>query len=162
MAPDHVGFTIRKSPVLYFFISHATSLPIRFTLVDNRIVSPVAEVLLKSPTRSGLLAIRLEDYHVMLEEELQYRWFVSVLQPPDLPQRHPIEAGGTIQRVHPSLVDYYGRACDKDTVRLLRKADLWYDAFACVTGLIETNPQDRSLRDLRVELLGTQDFIYFP
>ena len=27
----------------------------------------------------------------------------------------------------------------------LRKAGIWYDAFACVTDLIETNPQDRTL-----------------
>jgi hypothetical protein len=161
MVPDHVGFTMQKSPVLYFLISHTTSLPIRFTLIDNRMGSPAAEVFLKSPTRPGLLAIRLEDYHVILEEELEYRWYVSVIQSPDL-SRYDNVAGGSIQRVNQSLVDYYGRSCDKNAVRLLREADIWYDAFACVTELIETNPQDRTLRDFRGELLGQKNLIYFP
>ena len=161
MAPDHAGFTVKKSPVLYVFISHATSLPIRFTLVDNRIVSPVVEVLLRSPTRSGFWAIRLEDYHIVLEEEVQYRWYVSVIQPPDLPQMESF-VGGVIERVDPRRINYYGRPCDKDSALLSLKADIWYDAFACVTELIETNPQDRTLRDLRGELLGKQNLIYFP
>ena len=162
MVPDHVGFTMQKSPVLYFFIPRTTSLPIRFTLIDSRMGSPAAEVLLKSPTRPGLWAIRLEDYHVILEEELEYRWYVSVIQSSDL-SKYDSVTGGIIQRVNQSLVNHYGRSCDKNAVRLLREADLWYDAFACVTELIETNPQDRTLRDFRGELLGwKKSLIYFP
>ena len=162
MAPDYVGFTVQKSPVLYFFISPATSLPIRFTLIDIHTVSPVAEVLLKSPTHPGMWAIRLEDYHLMLEEEVQYRWYVSVIQHPELPQRD-IVAGGAIERVDPYLVNYYGRPCDKGSALLSLKAGIWYDAFACVTELIETNPQDRTLRELREKLLGREgNLLYFP
>jgi hypothetical protein len=35
MAPDLVGLTMQKSPVLSVFLSHAISLPIRFTLVES-------------------------------------------------------------------------------------------------------------------------------
>jgi hypothetical protein len=50
-------------------------------------------------------------------------------------------------------MDYYGRPCDKDSVRLFAKAGLWYDAMACLNKLIEADPQDDSLRHLRYELL---------
>jgi hypothetical protein len=161
MTPDDVGLTVQKSPVLYFFISPATSLPIRFTLMDIRTVSPVTEVLLKSPTAPGIQKIWLKDYNVVLELDMQYRWYVAAIQDPDSSLKD-IVAGGIIERVDPYLVNYYGRSCDKDAVRLLREAGIWYDAFACLTELIETNPQDLTLRDLRGELLGRQNLIYFP
>ena len=162
MAPDSVGLTVQKSPVLFVFLSHATSLPIRFTLVEKGELSPVAEVLLRSPTRPGFWAIRMEDHHIVLEEEVQYRWYVSVLQDPDLPQRD-ITAGGAIERVEPRRINFHGRPCDKDSVLLSRKAGIWYDAFACVMGLIEANPQDPTLHDLRDELIGgKRNLIYFP
>jgi hypothetical protein len=160
MAPDDIGLTVQKSPVLYFFISPAIDLPIRFTLIDSRKVTPEADVRLKSPISPGLWAIRLEDYHLMLEEEVEYRWYVGVEDPAD-PLRESF-AGGVIERVDPGGINYDGRLCDKDTVRYLRKAGIWYDAFACVTKLIETNPHDRTLRELREKLIGRRSLIYFP
>lgn len=161
MVPDHVGLTVQKSPVLYFFISHGTSFPIRFTLHDSHTIRPVAEVLLKSPIAPGIQEIRLKDYNVVLELDVEYRWYIAAVQNPDSSSRD-IVAGGTIERVDPYRVNYYGRSCDKDAVRLLREAGIWYDAFACVMELIETNPQDRTLRDIRNELLGRKNLLYFP
>jgi hypothetical protein len=153
-APDHVGMTVRKSPVLYFYISHATSYPVRFTLIDVRQISPVADVLLPSPTRPGVWAIRLEDYHIELEADVQYRWFVSVNRDP-ASHSMDIVTGGVIERVDPGSIDYYysDRPCDKDSVQLSTKAGLWYDAMACLNKLIEANPRDGSLRRLRDDLL---------
>jgi hypothetical protein len=153
IVPDHVGLTVRESPVLYYYISKATSLPVHFTLNDNRTIHPVAEVLLKSPTGSGFGAIRLEDYQIELDEDVQYRWFVSVIRD-SKSKAEDIVAGGVIERVDPRRVDYHGYTCDRDSVRLAAKAGLWIDAFACVNELIEANPEDRALRDLRDKLLG--------
>lgn len=162
MAPDSVGLTMQKSPVLFVFLSHVTSFPIRFTLMENNTLTPAIEVPLRAPTRPGFWAIRLGDYHIVLEEDVQYRWFVSVLQDPDLPQRD-IVLGGSIERVNTRHFNYEGRGCDKDTVRYLWKAGIWYDAFACVTELIDTNPQDPTLKKLRHNMLGLEEsLIYFP
>ena len=158
LLPNRIWSTVQKSPVLYYWISQATSLPIRFTLVDQRKIRPLIEVALESPTRSGFWAIRLKDYNIVLDEEVQYSWFVSVTRNPDLPEED-IVAGGVIERVDPRLVDYYGYTCDSDSVLQAEKAGLWYDAFACVNGLIEANPEDRSLRHLRQRLLKQQPAI---
>ena len=53
IAPDHVGFTVQQSPVLYYYISHATSLPIRFIVTDPQSIPPVAQVTLNPPHRPG-------------------------------------------------------------------------------------------------------------
>lgn len=152
IAPDHVGMTVRKSPVLYYFISQATSLPTRFTLLDYRKTAPVAEIPLKSPTHPGFWAIRLTDYQIVLDEELQYRWFVAVIRDPGS-RATDIVTGGMIELVDPHLIDYYGRQCDRDEVRFLLKAGIWYDGFACLNELIEANPDDRTLWRLREDLL---------
>lgn len=161
IVPDHVGWTLQKSPVLYFYISQATSLPIQFILLDGRTLSPLLEVALPSLTRPGLGPIRLKDYSIGLEEDVQYRWYVSVVCNPDSHSTDMV-AGGVIERIDPHLIDYYGHVCDKESVLLASKAGLWYDVFACVTDLIEANPEDRSLRDLRDKFLGIRRGIILP
>lgn len=153
IVPDHVGLTVRKSPVLYFYISEATSFLINFTLIDSRKIQPIAEFFLLSPTRSGFVAIRLEDHQIVLEEGVQFRWYVSLSRSPS-PLVYPqdILAEGMIERVNPRDVGYYGNRCDQDSVLLAEKAGLWIDAFACVNELFEANPDTESLGQLRERL----------
>lgn len=151
MVSERVGLTVRKSPVLYFFMSQATSLPVRFTLRDERSISPVAEVSLPPPPRAGFWAIRLKDYAIQLDEDVQYRWYVSIARDSSRNQAD-IVSGGVIERIDPQLVDYYDQACDRDSVLLALKAGLWIDGFGCLCELIEANPEDQKLRDLQEKL----------
>jgi Domain of Unknown Function (DUF928) len=153
MVPDRVGLTVRKSPVLYFFISEATSLPVRFTLKDERSIAPVADILIPSPLRAGFWPIRLKDYNIQLDEDVQYRWYVSVIRDPAQNQLD-IMAGGVVEHIDPHLVDYYDQVCDRDSVLLALNAGLWIDGFACLNELIEANPEDQSLRRLREGLVS--------
>lgn len=148
-----LGYTVRKSPVLYVHLSRDTSLPLWFILIDKREVSPIAEILLDSPTRAGFLSIRLKEHRIELEEEVRYYWFVTVAHDGEK-QFDDIIDQGLIERLNPFLVDHYGRPCSKDEARYLSKAGIWYDAFACANELIKANPQDLSLHELREELLA--------
>jgi hypothetical protein len=96
IVPDHVGYTLQKSPVLYYFISEATTLPTLFTLRDPRATQPVVEVLVHSPGRAGFQAIRLADYNVVLEPGVPYRWSITILQDPVSSSNNPV-AGGLIE-----------------------------------------------------------------
>jgi hypothetical protein len=125
--------------VLYFYLPHFIASPIHFTLVDNRRIPPVAEFTLSSPAGPGFVPIRLGHYQIVLEEEVQYRWYVSVVQGAE-PSGPDIVAGGVIER--------------RDSALLAAKAGLWIDAFSCAIELIEANPEDQSLRRLRDNLLG--------
>jgi Domain of Unknown Function (DUF928) len=157
MVPDHVGLTVRKSPVLYFFISQGTSLPIRFTLKDERSLPPVAEILIPPPPRAGFWAIRLKDYGIQLDEDVQYRWYVTIIRDP-AENQPDIVAGGTIEHIAPHLVNYYDQVCDRDSVLVALKAGLWIDGFACLNELIEANPEDQSLLRFRERLLKQETF----
>ena len=155
--PQGAVFTVRKSPVLYFYLSPATSAEIRFTLVDTRQLPPVAEFVLPSPARPGFVPIRFADHHLVLEEDVQYRWYVSVMRDPKS-HASDIVAGGMIERVDPRLVDYYGQSCDLDSVPQAAKAGLWIDAFACLNELIEASPENEKLRRLRERLWRDREF----
>jgi uncharacterized protein DUF928 len=154
IVPDHVGYTLKRSPVIYYFISKPTSLPTRFTLRDPRTAHPVVDVLLKSPSHSGLWPIRFADYDIVLDPGVQYRWFVSIIQDFDSLSKD-IVAGGVIECCSEDLLFIWdARRCDKETVHAYARSGIWYDAFACVTELIEVSPEDQELRRMRNELLG--------
>src|SRR5262245_17572064 len=152
---DGIGLTVQKSPVLYYFISNNTSVSTRFILWDPRNLPPVAEVTLKPPTHPGLWAVRLNDFHIVLEEEVQYLWFVVATRDANS-HKGDIVAGGKIERVSPQFVEYNGGSCDKKVVQDLLAAGVWYDAFACVNDLIAADPEDQTLRDLQGEVLKTR------
>ena len=142
IAPAKGGFTLQKSPVLYYWISQATTLPIRFTLAAEGTANPVIQVLLNSPAHAGLWAIRLEEYGIVLEEGVPYRWSVSVSQDQDAKEVEVV-AGSLIKRIDPRPKDSGGPACDQDRVLLASKTVVWLEVSACADELKETNRDER-------------------
>jgi hypothetical protein len=67
LAPDHVGFTVKGEPPLYWYLSKETSLPIEFTLVDTRAIPPIVETSLSSPAHAGVQKVWLKDLGKSLE-----------------------------------------------------------------------------------------------
>src|SRR5438094_828534 len=57
LAPDHVGFTVKSEPTLYWYLSKVTTIPVEFTLVDTRKISPVVEKSLPAPRQPGVQKI---------------------------------------------------------------------------------------------------------
>jgi hypothetical protein len=138
---------------MYYFISKGTSLPMRFTLIDDRASREIIELFVESPSRPGFQAIRLTDYNVVLNPGVQYRWFVSVIEDADTPSKNPV-AGGAIECCPEDLPFIWeGRRCDQETVDAYARGGIWYDAFACLSQLIEADPNDHSLQRLRYRLL---------
>lgn len=155
LVPDHVGLTVKREPVLNWFLSKRTSYPVRFTLVDNRLVKPIHEAPLPSPKEAGVQSINLKDYGLRLEPDVQYRWYVSVIRNPDSPSQD-IVAGGVIERCEFNeclVVPGANLTCNVEGVSENARAGLWYDAMACVCDLIKANPTDVQLRRQRAALL---------
>ena len=151
IAPDHVGLTLKKSPVLYYFISEATTFPIRFLLRDPRLTRGVVEVSLPSPARSGYWAIRLKDYGITLAAGVEYRWFVTVIM-----EQEEIVAEGVIECCPDNMLDAYDgpESCNTtDTVLAYARNGIWYDALACLGELIEADPNNQKLLRLRERLV---------
>lgn len=154
LVPDHVGITVKQHPELNWFLSKRTSLPIRFTLIDERSIRALVEKSITAPEKAGVQAIKLSDIDFALQPNVQYRWYVSLIKDIDSPSRD-IVTGGIIERCEFSecLVLDATTTCSRDAVALSASKGFWYDAMACLCGLIETDPDDIGLRKQRAALL---------
>ncbi len=154
LVPDHVGFTVKQHPALNWFLSTHTSLPIRFTLIDERSIRALVEQTISAPKQAGVHAIKLEDVGFVLQANVQYRWYISVIKDTDSPSRD-IVTGGMIERCEFSECLMLGAmtTCTGEAVTMSAAKGFWYDAMACLCELIDSNPTDTGLRKQRAALL---------
>jgi hypothetical protein len=153
LVPDHVGLTIAPQPLLYWYLSKPTTSQVMFVLVDARSVQVISGVTLAPPTQPGVQLVRLKDFGVSLEQDVQYRWYITVVLDPDKPSRD-IVAGGMIQRVSPEFATTRPPSANNlEAVRFYAEAGLWYDALASISDLIAAAPSDHLLRKQRAGLL---------
>jgi hypothetical protein len=161
LAPDHTGWTASAQPVLFWFISSPTSLPVELTITslsDLDATEPLLEQQIASIAAPGLHSARLEDLRVQLQPGVTYQWSVAVV--PDRERRaRDILASGTIQRMEPSgeLAGKQTSAPDLALVTSFARNGYWYDAFAAVSSLLERNPGDAAAQRYRAALLEQVD-----
>ena len=155
LVPDHVGFTVKKTPVLNWFISKPTTYQVIFTLNHSNLAKPIFEGPIPTPVRAGIQSLDLKDMDLALEPDVQYRWFISVITDPKSPSRN-IVAGGMIEHCefNECLVIGPVLTCDHESVRKNAKSGFWYDAMACLCQLIDSNASDQALRRERASLLN--------
>jgi len=154
LVPDHVGFTVKQHPALNWFLSKYTAFPIRFTLIDERSIRALVEQPIAPPKQAGVHAVKLEDFGFALQANVQYRWYISVIKDTDSPSRD-IVTGGMIERCEFSECLVLGAmtACTRETLMMSAEKGFWYDAMACLSDLIESDPADTGLRKQRAALL---------
>lgn len=154
LVPDHVGITVKQHPVLNWFLSKHTSLPIKFTLIDERSIRALVEQSLTSPSQAGVHSVKLEDLGFALQANVQYRWYISVIKDTDAPSRD-IVTGGMIERCDFSECSILGAmtTCTSETVMASAAQGFWYDAMGCLCDLIESDQADTGLRKQRAALL---------
>lgn len=155
IVPDHVGFTVKQTPTLNWFLSKPTTHKITFTLTSIESIRPLYEAALPGPASEGIHSIDLQALGLALEADVQYRWHVAVERNPES-HAEDIVAGGVIERcefsacvteVQPNLT------CTQQSVIDNMRGGFWYDAMGCLCHLIEANPTDGPLRRLRAHLL---------
>jgi hypothetical protein len=155
LAPDHVGFTVKSEPTLYWYVSKPTGVPVEFTLVDTRKIPPVVEKALPAPARSGVQRIVLKDLGQALEPGVEYYWSISLITDPDS-RSQDVMARGTIERIpfDEALMLDLVRPCTRDIVYLYAERGVWYDAIGCVMELLDPSPNDEGLQRLLFSLLN--------
>ena len=154
LVPDHVGITIKQHPALNWFLSKQTSLPITFTLIDERSIHALVERSLTPPHQAGVHTIKFEDLGFALQPNIQYRWYISVMKDSDSPSQD-IVTGGMIERCEFSECSILGAmtTCTREAVVASAVKGFWYDAMGCLCDLIESDPADKALRKQRAALL---------
>jgi hypothetical protein len=124
-------------------------------LRDDRSTRSFVEKIIPTPNRPGIYSINLKDLGLVLEANVQYKWFISVIRDADSPSKD-IVAGGVIERCELSdcVTVFDARlTCNEQTVVENAHAGLWYDAMGCLCNLIDENPTEAKLRRLRARLL---------
>ena len=153
LVPDHVAFSSKQRPSLYWYLSKPTSWPIRFTLNDSRVVRPLIDAPIPSPAPPGIHRIRLQDFGQSLDVDVQYIWAISVIPDPESPSKD-IASGGIIESIDYAEACLLGPCiCTRDEVFRYAQEGFWYDAVSCVSELIDAAPKDHKLRELRASLL---------
>ena len=153
LVPEVAGHTLQAQPVLYWYLAGKTDDRIDFALIGVDPINPIREVTLEGPFEPGIQRIRLADYGVELQPDLEYQWFVRVIPNPD--QRlYDRVVGGGIQRIEPSAeLDAKLAATDRgDAHYVLAEAGIWYDALDSLSRQIEATPDNENLRAQRTAL----------
>lgn len=160
IVPEHIGLTISRQPVLYYYQSKASSYPIEFTLIEKHGVSAIVETRIAPSKTSGIQSVSLADYGVFLEKGVEYKWFIALV--PDLQHRsRDILAAGGIEFIEQSasIKEKLKGAAKHQKPYLYAESGLWYDAFYALSSLIEESPDDNKLRNQRVSLLEQIELI---
>lgn len=154
LSPDHTGLTTQEQPSLYWFLAEMMPYPIELTIIEEQAIYPILETRIASPQQPGVQRISLADYNVRLKTEVKYKWFVALV--PDQARRSKdILAWGEIQRVEPTA-KLQKELAEMGRVRspyVYAEEGLWYDAFAAVSDLINTAPDEVAFRKQRAALL---------
>ncbi len=154
LAPDHVGYTTKEQPCLYWYISKPTTFAVELTITEKNAVKPLMERMLKNPDKGGIQSICLADYGVKLRSDVLYKWFVTLV--PDSEHRSKdIMAGGILSFVapQPSLSAKLKEADSRSAPNIYAGEGFWYDAVEALSRMIEASPNDADLRNQRASLL---------
>jgi hypothetical protein len=155
LAPkDHTGITAQEQPVLYWYLSQETRHPVEVTLTDRQSIKPLLAIRLNPPLPPGMQRVRLADYNIHLAPGVRYKWSVALVRD-DAKRSYDVITAGTIERTElpNELRRQLVQANKMTAARLYAAKGLWYDAIAALSELIDTRPQDTTLRQQRTTML---------
>ena len=158
LAPDHVGVTSHKEPVLYWYISKPTTCPIKFTLNDELRGKTLVRADLPSPKQAGIQTINLSECKAELTPGIAYQWFVTLNVDPSQPAKD-IYYGGCImyQEPLPDLENRLAAAGAAGAPAVYAGEGLWYDALGA-TWNTGRKGDDKVFKQQRLALLKEVGF----
>ena len=154
LAPKQVGYTLKEKPTLYWYQSEPSAAQFEFVLLGEDKTKPIFTFQNTPSNVSGIQSVRLVEHNVKLSKGIQYTWYVTIVPDPEH-RTKDIFASGMIERITPSPRVAKGlvNKSKKDLVYVLAEGGIWYDALETISSLIESDPREVSLRELRAELL---------
>jgi hypothetical protein len=158
LAPDHVGVTSQKQPVLYWYISKPTTGRIEFTLNDELRGKTVVRADLPSPKQAGIQEIRFSDYKAELAAGVVYQWFVTLEIDPSQPAKDVYYGGSIVyQEATSDLQKRLAAAGSAGAPAVYAGEGLWYDALGATLSPGKKGGENL-LRQQRVTLLKQVGF----
>ena len=154
LAPDDVGLTTQPQPSLFWYQSRRANAKFELTLLQENQIRPALQVFMDRPMEAGIHRLRLSDHGVTLTPGIEYQWVLAVIHDPDN-RSSDLVSSGVIKRIDPPVE--LKRKLEQSPVvsraAVYAETGIWYDALAALSDRIEASPEDRSLREARVDLL---------
>lgn len=154
LAPDDVGLTIHQQPSLFWYQSWPANARFELTLLRENQIQPALQVMLESPREAGIHRLRLADHGVKLLAGVEYQWVVALIKDPDR-RSGDLVSSGVIQWIEApaGLKQQLEQLPAGSHAAAYAEAGIWYDALAALSDRVEADPDDRELREARLDLL---------
>ncbi len=152
LSPEFTGLTTRSQPTLYWYQSDPVDMSYELTV--NKGYDTVLHKTLQDAGNAGIRRLDLDSSDIKLKPGVEYEWNIALIPNPDDRARDLVSTG-TITRMQPdeSLTQTLTGASPTDLPFIYAEHGIWYDALDAISKEIATNPNDRSLTDLRDDLL---------
>ena len=154
LAPDETGVTTQEQPSLFWFQSKPADAKFELTLLQDNKVKPIIQVLIERSTKAGIQRLKLSEHGAKLAPGVEYQWVVALVTDPNN-RSSDLVASGVIKRVEPAvdLKEKIAKATPASLAGVYAEAGIWYDALAVLSDQIEAQPENKSLRETRSDLL---------
>lgn len=155
LAPDDIGTTTQEQPSLFWFQSQPADAKFELTLLQEKQVKPLVQVKMAQANQAGIQRLKLADHGVKLTPGVEYQWVVALVTDPEN-RSTDLVASGAIKRIEPSadMKQKVSQAAPTSLAGIYADAGIWYDALAAISDQVEAQPENKSLRESRGDLLG--------
>ena len=155
LAPDEIGVTTQEQPSLFWYQSKPAQAKFELTLLQENKVKPLIQVQVERSTKAGIQRLKLSDHGARLTPGVEYQWVVALVTDPEN-RSSDLVASGVIKRVEATadLKEKISKAGLESRAGLYAEAGIWYDALAVLSDQIDAQPDNKSLRETRSDLLS--------
>ena len=154
LSPDHLGWTSRSDPTLYWRVSEDTGMDIEIVISDDNSPEPLLEARLAGTHAAGIHALSLASRGLELSPDTIYRWSVALVV--DEERRSKDRFAGSALLYRPASEGAAAELAAAPAGHLAHRyaaQGYWYDAFDQLTLWLEADPRDARLREHRAALL---------
>ncbi|MDG2334385.1 MAG: DUF928 domain-containing protein [Myxococcota bacterium] len=154
LSPDHVGWTSKAAPTLYWRLSAASDLPVEIVISDDESLEPLLETRLTGLQAAGIHALSLAEQGLELSPETTYRWSVSLVVDDEHRSKDRFASSALLYRPASgaSAADL-ASAGPGEVAHRYAAQGYWYDAFDQLTLWLEAEPRSARILEHRSALL---------
>ncbi|MDE0885186.1 MAG: DUF928 domain-containing protein [Myxococcota bacterium] len=154
LSPDHVGWTSKAAPTLYWRMSEASDLPIEIVISDDESLEPLLETRLTGLQAAGIHALSLAEQGVELSPETTYRWSVSLVVDAEHRSKDRFASSALLYRpASGASAAALASAGPGEVAHRYAAQGYWYDAFEQFTLWLEAEPRSARILEHRSALL---------
>lgn len=154
LAPADIGMTTQEQPSLFWYQSQPADAKFELTLLQEKQVKPLVQVKVEQASKAGIQRLKLADHGVKLTPGVEYQWVVALVTDPEN-RSTDLVASGAIKRIESAadLKEKISQATPSARAGIYAEAGIWYDALAALSDEVEAQPENKSLRNTRGDLL---------